>query len=195
MWYGWPPNEEKCTADAFIGIAHGDLKPENILIEKSDAGEIKSFLIDFGSSVIRGQIRLPTTDEPWSAPELDCQPRSLGFDEIAQTDLFSCGLVFIHLLLPLQMLESQDLCLVRQIGQTDDQWAGIINRVYNMKRTDAGKTLGVLMMEMVNNSEISEDRRDLLRAVISSMICPNFGERSLPWDDILPHIGEFLSQR
>jgi hypothetical protein len=138
---------------------------------------------------------MPTTDEPWSAPELDGQPRSLGFDEIAQTDLFSCGLVFMHLLLPLQMLDSHGLCFVRQIGQTDDQWARVINQVHNMKRTDAGTTLGALMMRTVNSSEISEDRKDILRTVISSMICPKFGRRSLPWDDILPHIREFLSHR
>lgn len=157
--------------------------------------EINCMLIDFGSSVIRGQIRLPTTDEPWSAPELDGQVGSLGYEEIAQTDIFACGLVLVHLLLPLDALQRKDLCLVRQPGRTDEQWTDLIGKIVHMKRSDGGKTLGARILEVVESCSISEERKGILRDVVTSMICARVGERSLPWGNILPHIEIFLSRR
>lgn len=152
-------------------------------------------LIDFGSSVIRGQMRLPTTDEPWSAPELNGQVASLGYEEIAQTDIFTCGLVLVHLLLPLDTLQRKDLCLVRQFGQTDEQWTDLIGNIMHMKHSDGGKTLGARILEVVDVCSISEERKGILRNVVISMICARAGERSLPWDKILPYIEMFLSRR
>ena len=152
-------------------------------------------LIDFGSSVIRGQIRLPTTDEPWSAPELNGQAASLGYEEIAQTDIFSCGLVLVHLLLPLDALQRKNLCLIRQPGQTDEQWTDLIGTMMHMKRSDGGKTLGARILEVVEMCGISKERKEILRDVVTSMICARAGERSLPWGEILPHIEIFLSRR
>lgn len=152
-------------------------------------------LIDFGSSVIRGQIRLPTTDEPWSAPELNGHVESRGYEEVAQTDIFACGLVLVHLLLPLDALQRKDLCLVRQPGQTDEQWTDLIGKIVRMKRSDGGKTLGARIMEVVEICSNSEERKGIIRDVVTSMICARAGERSLPWGKILPHIEMFLSRR
>ncbi|KAF2812457.1 TPR-like protein [Mytilinidion resinicola] len=175
------------------GVSHGDIKPDNFLIEESDEREINCLLIDFGSSTIRGQERLPTTNEPWNAPELEDASRSLGFEELAQTDIFSLGLVCFHLLLPLETLENANLCLIRRPAQSDVHWVQFIQQMKKLKEVEVGQTLSVRMLDTIKKSDVSTEQKDILRNIVVSTIQPQSGGRTIPWADILPHIEKHLS--
>jgi hypothetical protein len=152
-------------------------------------------LIDFGSSVIRGQTRVPTTDEPWSAPELTGHVESLGYDELAQTDLFSCGLTMIHVLVPIRDLRRKGLCFVRQVDQNDAEWGSIISKVRGMKALDCGVSLATAFKEAVKDATIGDVERSLLRVIISSMIAPGPGKRSMSRDALMENLALAMPTR
>ncbi|CAG8950088.1 hypothetical protein HYFRA_00008322 [Hymenoscyphus fraxineus] len=163
------------------GITHGDIKPDNLLINEAERGEVKCFLTDFGSSSIRGQKRFPTMSEPWNAPELESAHQVLEFDELVQTDIFSFGLVCIHLLLPLEELKSANLCLLRSPGWQDNEWKQFINRVKGLKRGDSGDNLASLLLDITEKSKQSTDAKELLHTLVKTTISPQPGKRSIPW--------------
>lgn len=133
-------------------------------------------------------------NEPWNAPELIDNTRSLGFEELSQTDIFSLGLICLHLLLPLIVLENAGLCLVRKQTQEDDEWATFVYEVENAKRTKVEQTLSVRLLDVIEKSNVSTQRKDLLRQIVTCTIEPVSGDRMIPWADLLPHIKEYLSQ-
>lgn len=175
------------------GVAHGDIKTENIVIEVTEDNQINLLLIDFGSSVISGQTRLPTRSEPWNAPELENASSHLNYEELAQTDLYSFGLVCLHLLLPVESLVGAGLCLIRSQDQTDDQWAKELGQKRLAKASEGRDSLTTGVLGVLELSDVSQDRRTLLRKIFDATIQPPPGRRRLPWEDILPYIQQYLS--
>ncbi|OCK74719.1 TPR-like protein [Lepidopterella palustris CBS 459.81] len=175
------------------GAAHGDLKPDNFLVEETEAKEINCLLIDFGSSVLKGQKRLPTTNEPWNAPELGNSSSSLGYGELAQADVYSFGLVCLHVLLPIQILRNENLCLIRTPEQSDDEWANLRRRVKEAKEKEAGDALAARLSRVIRHRDVPSELQDLLQIIVATTIGPQSGRRTIPWADLLPHIEKYLS--
>jgi serine/threonine protein kinase len=82
-------------------VVHGDVKPENVLIFPKTGfdGEFVAKLTDFGHSVFKfeGRDDLPAFTLQYSAPE--ATRRHLSFEDMAQTDVYSYGLVALSLFL------------------------------------------------------------------------------------------------
>lgn len=158
-------------------------------------GELNCMLNDFGSSTIRGQKRLPTLNEPWNAPELDIISGGLGFEELAQTDMFAFGLIAIHILMPLEELERFGLRLIRRPDEADDGWRQTTNAIRRAKLARDEDNLTQRVLRMIEASEISTEWQNLIRKVIVTTIQPSAGRRCIPWPEILPSIEEYLSYR
>lgn len=158
-------------------------------------GELNCMLNDFGSSTIRGQKRLPTLNEPWNAPELDIISGALGFEDLAQTDMFAFGLIAIHILMPLEELEKIGLCLIRRPDETDDGWRQTTKAIRTAKLSTDKDSLTQRVLRMIEAPGISTEWQNLIRKVIVATIQPSVGQRCIPWPEILPSIDEYLSYR
>jgi serine/threonine protein kinase len=178
-----------------IGVAHGDIKTDNMVIEMTEQKDINLLLIDFGSSVITGQVRLPTRSEPWNAPELGDTSKHLSYEELAQTDLYSFGLVCSHLLLPAENLVEAGIYFIRSQEQTDDQWAQALGRIRHLKSTEGQNGLAARLLGALKASSIPWDQKTLLGTIFDATILSPEGRRKLPWEDILPYISQHLSSR
>ena len=165
------------------------------MIKVTEDNQINLLLIDFGSSIISGQTRLPTRSEPWNAPELENASSHLNYEELAQTDLYSFGLVCLHLLLPVESLVGAGLCLIRSQDQTDDQWAKELGQKRLIKTSEGQDSLATKVLGVLELSDVSQDQRTLLRKIFDATIQPPPGRRKLPWEDILPYIQQYLSRR
>jgi serine/threonine protein kinase len=176
-------------------VAHGDIKPNNFLVTL-DVDDYGCIMADFGSCVVRGQDRVPTLSPPWNAPELHGSSRSLGFEELCQTDLFSLGLVCIHLLIPSSLLKDEGLWFVRQ-QQSDSEWAEFIDLTNRVKQpeTIATSLVGKLKLLVFSQCEIPENHKSLLANLMENVMLPPNGQRSMPWDDIFRLVNDELSTR
>ena len=171
------------------------MKTDNVLVNKTQNNQLSPKLIDFGSSAISGQSRNPTKSEPWNAPELEVLTKSLGHDELIQNDLYSFGLVCLHLLLPIETLVSAKLCLIQTQDQSDDQWAQFLRQMRHRKALRGGDDLVIDILETIESADVEEDRKCLLKNVVEATVKPPPGKRTLPWPQILPYIHMFLSNR
>ena len=152
-------------------------------------------LIDFGSSAISGQTRVPTKSEPWNAPELETTGRSLAHDDLVQMDLYSFGLVCLHLLLPLASLADANLSLIQAHWQTTDEWTQFLREVRHRKVSQSGEDFVAQIVDAIASADASQEQKSLLEIIVNSTLRPPSGERSLPWTQILPHIEKHLSDR
>jgi serine/threonine protein kinase len=177
-----------------IGVAHGDIKPENVLIEESEQGEFNCRVIDFGSCAIRGQKRLPTKSPPWNAPELD-DAQEFTSDNLILSDIYSFGLLCVHIILPLDELANANVFLIRRPGQTDDQWRHFLSIMAGKKRKDSGDTLASEILGVIEKSDIPTNQKLLLRMIVNETIKSQSDYRTFPWSRMLPHIDKFLSER
>ncbi|CZR44078.1 uncharacterized protein FPRO_13872 [Fusarium proliferatum ET1] len=82
-----------------VGIIHGDIKPANVLIFKDPQLTYVAKIADFGSSLLRSDIKspmkLPFGSGFWQAPE--CRDHLDG-DQLTKADVYSVGLVLWRLL-------------------------------------------------------------------------------------------------
>jgi len=167
---------------ACTGVAHGDIKPGNILIDKG-GDKISCRLIDFGSCVVSGQERVPTRSPPWNAPELhrSAGPDSqLGFKQLSKADLFSLGLVCLHILIPLEQLDAAGLNFVRGRAKSDDEWATIVSGLERAKSDTC--SFGKRMIALAERVAGSNDGKRFLAALIEGAILPPHNERMIPSD-------------
>ncbi|KAI0382927.1 hypothetical protein F5Y04DRAFT_279175 [Hypomontagnella monticulosa] len=164
------------------GVAHGDIKPSNFLVDKQD-DELNCLIIDFGSCVIRGQRRLPTLSPPWNAPELQPGSNDLEFYELSDMDLFSLGLVCVHIILPLEDLQDAGLCFLRQRNQPDSEWAEAMQKFERVKQAGtADESLGSLLISVIHKAQIAADLKETLVSIVRGTIIAPKGSRSMPWD-------------
>lgn len=152
-------------------------------------------MTDFGSCVVQGRDRVPTISPPWNAPELNGSSRNLGFEQLCQTDLFSLGLVCIHLLIPSSPLKDAGLWFVRQ-QQSDSEWAEFIDLTSRLKQPETIATsLVQKLTSVVSQCEIPENHKSLLANLMKNVMLPPNGQRSMPWDDIFRLVNDELSTR
>lgn len=178
----------------YAGIAHGDIKPSNILIERQ-GNELNCLLIDFGSCVIRGQQRMPTLSPPWNAPELrpDQPQMCLGFDQLSRADLFSLGLVCLHIMLPLEDLQAAGLSFLRG-RESDEKWEQTVARLEGDKLgLGDPESFGLRVVSVVEKAEIPPGHKQLLKAVASGTILVRSWDRKMPWDESFRLMDEHLS--
>ncbi|RBR09908.1 hypothetical protein FVER53590_13698 [Fusarium verticillioides] len=112
-----------------VGIIHGDIKPANVLIFKDPQLTYVAKIADFGSSLLRSDIKspmkLPFGSGFWQAPE--CRDHLNG-DQLTKADIYSVGLVLWRLLAGDMMHLSLDA--VKDDGLTRDAF------FEQMKRND-----------------------------------------------------------
>ncbi|KAK0646794.1 hypothetical protein B0T16DRAFT_493705 [Cercophora newfieldiana] len=174
------------------GVSHGDIKPSNFVVEQS-GDQVNCELIDFGSCAVRGQDRLPTLNPPWNAPELREASHPLGFEYLAQADLFSLGLLWLHILLPLEVLAGAGICFLRS-GQSDAAWEATILRLEQLKSAGPEPNdLASCILQTVAECALPRMQIQLLESVVRRMIMPTNGSRSAPWDDVLRLAKDHLS--
>lgn len=175
-------------------MAHGDIKLRNVLIEQRD-GKVNCILIDFGSSIIRGQERLPTLCVPWNAPELSKVSHNLGFDDILRADLFSLALLCVHVLLPLDSLRDAGLCFIRG-QQRNDEWLDFIYKLEQAKNLNtADNSLASRILSVASQVDIPEEHKLIVESIVGSAILPSSADRAMPWDDIFSLLNDDLSIR
>ncbi|KAF5630133.1 serine threonine kinase [Fusarium sp. NRRL 52700] len=118
-----------------VGIIHGDIKPANVLIFKDPQLTYVAKIADFGSSLLRSDIKspmkLPFGSGFWQAPE--CRDHLDG-DQLTKADIYSVGLVLWRLLAGDMMHLSLDA--VKDDGLTRDAFFEQMKR-NNEKRIPA----------------------------------------------------------
>jgi serine/threonine protein kinase len=176
------------------GVGHGDIKPNNFLISKSLDGILSCIMIDFGSSVIRGERRFPTRNDLWSPLELDSMSHLVGFDEIKQADLFAYGLLALHLLIPHETLLKFGLWLLRDPEVSVAKWNEQVGLIKQLKTEDPYSDLSLASKasRSVNESNLSALARSVLLEIIEKTLRPLHGERTLPWHRVKSMVERYL---
>jgi serine/threonine protein kinase len=175
------------------GVAHADIKPQNFLVEECE-NEFNCRLIDFGSCSIRGQKRLPTKSAPWNAPELE-YAQELTTDDLIQSDIYSFGLLCVHIMIPLQDLIKANVLFLRHSEQTDDQWGQFLSAMVGRKRKDGQDSLASHILEAIEGTQIATAQRLLIQEIVKKTIHTQSDRRVFLWAEMLPHIEKFLSER
>jgi hypothetical protein len=138
---------------------------------------------------------LPTWTEPWNAPELQGALKEFDFDMIQQADLYSLGLLCLHILLPREYLCEHDLCLFRPREQAETKWLQFVQKMNIIKDPSNRLALSVKLLKIIKASSIPTKHRDVLQHIVTSTIEPPPGHRWFPWTQIKPFIEEFLTDR
>lgn len=171
------------------------MKTDNILIHSSDTDEIRPILIDFGSSAIATQSRLPTRSDPWSPPEIENASANLDHSELVQIDLYTFGLLSLHILLPLASLISADVCLIQTIEKSADDWTRFVAEMKEKKSSNAGADFAMRIANLIADADLKPATKSILQKIVETTIQPICGNRILPWDYLLPYIETYLSER
>jgi hypothetical protein len=105
------------------------------------------------------------------------------------------GLLCLHLLLPVANLLSAGLCMIPTKDQSPEDWAEHIKELSHRKSLNAGSDLFGRIYDLIAEANITPERQLILKTIVKTTIQPPNGKRVLPWDDILPFIETYLSQR
>ncbi|KAF3002326.1 hypothetical protein E8E14_005652 [Neopestalotiopsis sp. 37M] len=169
------------------GVACGDVKPQNMLVRTKPSQLIACELIDFGSSVINGQQLMPVVSEPWEAPELSKRSGVswMGFEDMVQTDLYSYGLVCVHLLVPLNQLRDAGITLIREQDQKIDDWERHIAEVRRKKiLDDEALKFGNFLHRTLSEMDLPDSVHRMVSIIVENTILPEPGHRRLPHVDL-----------
>lgn len=130
---------------------------------------------------------------PWNAPELETQSGpDVGFDHLAQTDLFSLGLLCLHILVPLQLLRSKGLSLIRE-DQLEEDWNNQMSALEQAKlSTNATNSLRFQLHNIIDTAIKHSGYRSLLLRIVDGVIRPENGTREMPWDDALALVKDYV---
>ena len=145
-----------------LGIAHGDLKLDNVLLDEEE-GVLVPKLIDFGFTCIKGQGHfVPVISLPWNSPEITTGT-SFSVADIAASDMYSFGLLFSQILLPVQSISTADLLFTRQ--QPHQNWHVMIENTNRLKKAGS---LGDKLMEVC--LVLPKIQSDIVSAIIRATI-------------------------
>lgn len=152
------------------GVAHGDIKPQNVLvnINRDNPGWVNCRLIDFGSCIAGDFKRQAHYSPPWNAPELsvsDHSTRTVAFEYLAQTDLYSLALLCIHILIPYKILSEAGVNLLEGARQGQDLVAGLC--------------------KAISHAQVHASHQELLNSIVRNIIQRENGHRQMLWDDCL----------
>ncbi|KAF4332752.1 serine threonine kinase, partial [Fusarium beomiforme] len=130
-----------------VGIIHGDIKPANVLIFKDPQLRYTAKIADFGSSLLRSDLKspmkLPFGSGFWQAPE--CRDHLDG-DQLTKADVYSVGLVLWRLLGGDLMNMSLDA--IKDDGLTRDAF------FEQMKRNDEERIPAIAYYSLMNLENI-----------------------------------------
>ena len=151
---------------------------------------------DFGSSICDGETRLPSTNGPWSPPELSTLSRSTGFDKLEQADLFAFGLLSLHILLPPEKLQDFGLWLLQHFGVPAIDWnmQTCLGKRLSVGNTHSDSSLPARACLSIGASDISSQTKSMLVKIVEMTLQPLNGERKMPWQDLCKSIGVDLSK-
>jgi serine/threonine protein kinase len=158
-------------------VAHGDLKPLNLVIDSDEgSSRVTCQIIDFGGSAVIGQERFPQHSIPWNAPELfldDLSVEMMPAESLIQADLFSLGLVLAHILIPLDVLGSKKLCLLRTYDrETFLHFKGLVQQ----------QNLAETFVSLARESQICSEIIGLLEQLLPGLLHIQPGERKLNYE-------------
>ncbi|KAI8721441.1 Serine/threonine protein kinase [Fusarium sp. LHS14.1] len=175
------------------GVAHGDIKPDNFVIDQ-DEDENNCKLIDFGSCVIKGQNRQPTSNAPWNPPELadNFTQGFVNFEALSQADLFSLGLVLVHILLPTHALRSAKASFLRE-ELSDQGWERIVLELEQSKSQSSEISLASRLDHAISKAEIPVEQKAVLSCIVQRTVLPLTGSRSMPWNEIFDLAKDYVS--
>ena len=89
---------EALDYSASEGVVHRDVKPENVMIRRSEEGELRVWVMDFGLAVGAASRRLTQADHlPGTLPYLSPE-HVLGLDLDGRSDLYSLGTILYECL-------------------------------------------------------------------------------------------------
>jgi hypothetical protein len=145
--------------------------------------------------VIRGQSRVPTSNIPWNAPELETESAEVEVDELLDMDLYSLGLLCVHIILPLSLLEKAGLCFVRQRHIMDDAWEKVVQELEKAKaQTAEDETLGFHLTTIISEADIEVNLKQLLVLIVRDTISAPKKMRKMPWADIFKLMSAHVSE-
>lgn len=108
------------------------------------------------------------------------------------SDIYSFGLVCLHILIPLEDLADAKLLLIRPLAQTDEEWNEIQNNLQKMKRED---TLASYVLSVLEGAHVPATQRSLLDRITKATLQTQPSHRRLLWENLVPQIEEHLSAR
>ena len=134
--------------------------------------------------------RLPTTREPWNPPDLYSLSGPVGFDELAQIDIYSFGLVSLHVILPQEVLEELGLYFLRPFTKLGTDRREFIRQAKLLKRRDTPSEDSLV----VTICELSADLKSIRVSIVLKTLHPSPGNRSMPWEQFFPVVERYSSK-
>ncbi|RSL55346.1 hypothetical protein CEP54_009405 [Fusarium duplospermum] len=146
-----------------VGIIHGDIKPANVLIFKDPQLTYVAKIADFGSSLLRSDLKAPVRlsfgSGFWQAPE--CREHLNG-EQLAKADIYSVGLVLWRLLGGGLMFATLDA--IKEAGLTRDASFEL------MKQTNEKRIPGLAYHSIKNLDHIMHIVEDMATIIMMTLV-------------------------